>query len=571
MAEQDGRAPHRGPGADRLERAAPFVLAAVTLLGLGLRIPGFLSEWINPDEGIYYSAATWSSWSRFGAELASNVHPPLYFLLLRGLGALGTDIAVLRAPSLVFGVLAIPALFLATRELLGTGAGLLAALLVALSPGAIDQSQVIRPYTAQLAVLGFALFFLARFARRRATCDAVGWGTLLLVSVGLHYGSWLFAAAATGAAGLLLASGRLGGRDALRLGVAELPALAAAGVLFLVHVGPRLLGGEQLHTARATWLRHYFQHDLAGLGAGLVGVLRFWSGAPHDALALLLLAVGLGAAVWRRQWLLASLVVLGVGIGALLSWLALYPFGESRHSTWLVVLLLPCVAAGVTFAVEGGPRRRLAVGALLVLLALFPRPLRVLLRTDGVASHLHHEEVTPRKSVEQAEGFLRDARSRAGVVLVDEETFYVLIPFFHPARLAMRTLRAAQAPKPRWDPASFAGSHLLPDAVISRFPWGAAQVVVVHAWRMRAGPPAAAFETLVDYLRLADEAYPDLGLSRSREASFLFGGWSARFYQGLARFDRAEGIGCVSRFALRPGLGWARIDPARCLESGSSS
>jgi hypothetical protein len=552
---------------DRLRRAAPFVVCAIALLGLLLRLPGLLDYWLNPDEGIYYSTATWPAWERFWAEVSSNAHPPLFFVLMRVVSGLSLDLTALRAPSLVFGVLAIPALYLATRELLGTGAGLLAALGVAVSVGAITQSQVIRPYAMQLSVLGFALWFLARFANRRATRDLVAWGALLWVAVLLHYSSWLAVAAMTGATIVLLGAGRIGRQDALRMLIAQAPAVATMAVLWFGHVATRLIGGDHLRIGRETWLRAFFQDDLAGLWSGLVGLLRYWFGTPHDALAVVVLAVGLGVTVWRRQLLLASLVTFGLGLAAALSLLALYPFGESRHSTYLIALLIPCLANGLRFLVVGRSRWHLAAAAVLVLLALYPQPLRDALGTSAIPLRRKVEHITPRRSLERAELVLSQARATPGVILVDEQTYFALMPLFHPARLEMRTLGRAEAPRSRLDGPKFAGSHTLEDAVISRFRWGAADVVVIHAWRLVGNPRRLSTASHVfDFLRQADQAFPDLRLSQRSDVRLFFAGWGARLYRPLEALDRSLGGGCVSSFAFHRGFGWSQLDAARCLE-----
>jgi len=547
-------------------RAALAAVAGITLLGLLVRLPGFLGYWLNPDEGIYYSAATWDSWSRFWGEVASNAHPPLFFLVIRGVSALSLDFVALRAPSLVCGVLAIPALYLATRALVGTGAGLLAALLVALAPGAIVQSQVIRPYAMQLAVLGFALWLLARFATRRRAADLVGWGALLVIAILLHYGSLVVFAAATGAAVLLLAAGRLGPRDALRLGLAQAPALAVLAVLWVLHVSPRLVGGEHLQAARQGWLRPFFHEDAAGSWWGLVGVLRYGFGVPHDALALLVLALGLGVSVAQRRVLPAGLALLGIGIALALSWLALMPFGESRHSLYLLVVLVPCMADGLRFLVVGRSWRHRAAAVALVLLVVHPQPLRAVLGTRAAPSLASVEHVTPRAVVEQARPLLAEIRASPGVVVVDEQTFYTLVPLFHPARLAMDTVGKARASHLPRDESEDAGGDAAQGEAISRFRWDAAEVLVSHAWRLRAHPRHARREDhVLGFLRRADRAFPELGLAGRRDATLLFAGWGARFYAPLPSWDFGSGGGCVADFELHEGFGWSRLDPSRCL------
>ena len=147
-------------------------------------------------------------------------------------------------------------------------------------------------------------------------------------------------------------------------------------------------------------------------------------------------------------------------------------------------------------------------------------------------------------------------------------TYFVLMPFFHPSRLEMRTLGRSDAPDSSFLHArGFAPSHTVGDAVISRFPWGSAEVVVIHAWRVGGDlrrPESASH--VFGFLRLADRAFPDLGLSQRGDTRIFFAGWSARSYRPLRALDRKLGGGCVVHFEMRKGLGWAQLDSARCLE-----
>ena len=71
-------------------------LIAILVVAVALRLPGLGEWWLNPDEGIYYSILTRLQFTDFIAEVAENAHPPLYYLLLRGLRILTWDFVWLR-------------------------------------------------------------------------------------------------------------------------------------------------------------------------------------------------------------------------------------------------------------------------------------------------------------------------------------------------------------------------------------------------------------------------------------------------------------------------------------------
>ena len=93
-------------------------LLALVILGLVLRLQPALSYWINGDEGIYYFAVH-SGWQQFWQQVEGNAHPPLFYLLLRPIAALGSDPLWLRLPSILFSCLGIWGMYLLARNLGG--------------------------------------------------------------------------------------------------------------------------------------------------------------------------------------------------------------------------------------------------------------------------------------------------------------------------------------------------------------------------------------------------------------------------------------------------------------------
>ena len=80
------------------------LVLGVVAVGLILRLEDFFGWWLNPDEGIYFSTVTQPSRQAFWAEVGSQAHPPLYFLILRWVGYLTQDFAALRFLALASGV-----------------------------------------------------------------------------------------------------------------------------------------------------------------------------------------------------------------------------------------------------------------------------------------------------------------------------------------------------------------------------------------------------------------------------------------------------------------------------------
>ncbi len=122
-------------------------LLLVLLLAFCLRILRLDFQPLWWDEGYSVWFAT-HSLGQMAALTAEDIHPPLYYVLLHGWTWLfGTGPVALRLLSVVFGALAVPAIYLAGRQLTGSRrAALLAAGLLAINPLHVFYSQEIRMY-----------------------------------------------------------------------------------------------------------------------------------------------------------------------------------------------------------------------------------------------------------------------------------------------------------------------------------------------------------------------------------------------------------------------------------------
>ncbi|MFH0920075.1 MAG: glycosyltransferase family 39 protein [Fibrobacterota bacterium] len=93
-------------------------------------------------------------------ECSKDVHPPLYFMLLKSWTQLfGHTENALRSLSVVFGLFSVILLFLIGRRVFGPDTGLLAALILALSVFNVHYSQEVRAYSL-MAFLALASYYL---------------------------------------------------------------------------------------------------------------------------------------------------------------------------------------------------------------------------------------------------------------------------------------------------------------------------------------------------------------------------------------------------------------------------
>jgi mannosyltransferase len=119
----------------------------IVLFGAVLRIAylGYKSLWL--DEAATFTMAT-SSLHAFAREWwAREANATAYYVLDRAWLHFGHSEWMLRFPSAIFGIAAIPAIYVFTKRLFGQPAAWTAALLLAMNPSHIELSQDARAYT----------------------------------------------------------------------------------------------------------------------------------------------------------------------------------------------------------------------------------------------------------------------------------------------------------------------------------------------------------------------------------------------------------------------------------------
>jgi 4-amino-4-deoxy-L-arabinose transferase-like glycosyltransferase len=284
---------------DSTVRKTKALLLGVTLLAFALRLYhlGFQSLWRDEVDAVLFAGRDLPS------ILATFVQPgqngPLYFLSLHfWLAAAGRSEFALRFFSLFFGLLTVPLVYALGRRLLGTAVGLVAALLLAVSPYHVWYSQEGKMYAlvAFLAVLSLYLFSRALAENRW------GWWLGYLAVTGLalyvHFFTPLLILVALA---WFLLSGRLG-RPALGRLVLALAGLALVALPIARWLLPTLL------TPTTTGYTFY--------GLGDMAMALFWAfslgfrpqpGLLPAALFVLLLLAGLvselkPALVKEKRW-----------------------------------------------------------------------------------------------------------------------------------------------------------------------------------------------------------------------------------------------------------------------------
>jgi 4-amino-4-deoxy-L-arabinose transferase-like glycosyltransferase len=124
----------------------------------------FKSLWFD-ELGTLYDAGWGASWlEAIRRPLAVPImpKPPLYFVLTRLFLALGDQVFLLRLPAALLAMLTVPLVFALGRALFNRQVGLVAALLLAVSPLQIRYAQEARMYAALMFLCTLSLFLLWR-------------------------------------------------------------------------------------------------------------------------------------------------------------------------------------------------------------------------------------------------------------------------------------------------------------------------------------------------------------------------------------------------------------------------
>jgi 4-amino-4-deoxy-L-arabinose transferase-like glycosyltransferase len=174
---------------DRQTVVIAILLGLTILLGLGLRGYGLDAQSLWYDEGFSVYLANMDL-SEITARTAADIQPPLYYYLLHGWIALfGDSEAALRSLSALFGILTIPLMYAVAVKLFRSKlAGLLSALLLAVSPLHIWYGQEVRMYSL-LTFLALLSSYLLLWAIEAETPWEIGgfWTAYTLSSIAALY------------------------------------------------------------------------------------------------------------------------------------------------------------------------------------------------------------------------------------------------------------------------------------------------------------------------------------------------------------------------------------------------
>lgn len=339
----------------------------------------------------------------------------LYELVLWPLVRISHGAAMLRAPALVAGLAAVPALWWAGRELVGRRAALLGAALLAVNPFAVWYSQEARPY--MFAVL-FACLSYGCLVRAVAGSDRRWWVGWVAATALLAYSEALGLLLIVPAQAVLVPAG---GREALRragVSLAWLAVLVVPLVYLLVESSRQRNALYGLGHPRAGALFKVAYGYTFGLQTGSVlGLLAVAVAAAAVLLALYRARDRLPSVRELPRHRLTPVFTWALGPIALL-WLVSQVKPAFHHHYLIPVLPGVCLALAVCLLALP---RRAAVGlsALVVALAL--------------AGTFEQSTTSIKARWGEAAGYLEQARRPGDPLLLDTVALLPTLGYAYPA------------------------------------------------------------------------------------------------------------------------------------------
>jgi uncharacterized membrane protein len=339
----------------------------------------------------------------------SDVHPPLYFTFLWGsIRLFGHGEMAVRAPSILFGVLLIPLVYLLGTEAYDRRTGALASIIVAVAPFTVWYSQEARMYSQLMVFSVLALWSQLRVLRRGGWFP---WAVYALSSVAMiatqYFGLWQLLAQQFIFVVVIASRWRREGRPPRLLG-----GWLCAAIPMAVSLAPlALLMKQQFSIDQATG-QAFGAAANAGVGTTSIysiianisdAIIGFHSSAAvADISSFWPLAMLSGLALLGRRAGSVSYLLLVVVVVPFVGMFVLAEFKESlgdvRYLSTTVPVLLLLLARGLTALVTGRRLLAVVVGALIGVLvvgladqqfsAANPRRFdfrQALLRVDAVA------------------------------------------------------------------------------------------------------------------------------------------------------------------------------------------
>ena len=320
--------------------------------GIFVRIWGLWNYAFSPDEVMLSCVAAADSFSALWEGIKVQTNSPLMYGILHLLIMFSKNELLLRCISLIPGAGLIFIFYFLGKKISGTVSGVTMACLCAFGYGAVQISQVVRPYSMLLFFLSGALYFFAACLEKPAKKYLYGYSFCMLLATATHYSAVIYFAA-IGCVWLIRSIIKKKMSAEYRgVIMAHFPPLALFCLLYFFHISHHLGGGGAYGAIKETYLAPLFPQTFSGFiknTADLFGYLYF----PPAAILFMILSILGIIALWRTfRRPLAAAIVLTFTVTIVFTILKLFPFGGSRHSIYLFPMVCLLVGASIQYGFD---------------------------------------------------------------------------------------------------------------------------------------------------------------------------------------------------------------------------
>ncbi|MCX5898584.1 MAG: glycosyltransferase family 39 protein, partial [Proteobacteria bacterium] len=157
------------------------------MAGIFIRIWGLWNYAFSPDEVMLSCVAAADSFSALWEGIKVQTNAPLMYVLLHLLIMLSKNEMLLRCISLIPGAGLIFIFYLLGKKVSGTVSGITMAFLCAFGYGAVQISQVVRPYSMLLLFLSGALYFFVSCLEKPEKKYLLRYSFCMILARATHY------------------------------------------------------------------------------------------------------------------------------------------------------------------------------------------------------------------------------------------------------------------------------------------------------------------------------------------------------------------------------------------------
>ncbi len=332
------------------DRAAArwWAMAGLLAVGLWLRLRTLTAFCLNPDEAMLVHTADEPSLEAVLAAARFHAHPPASYLVLHPLLALGREAGLMRLPALLAGLAMIPLAYWAGRPLVGRRGALAAAALVAVSPGLVELSSVVRSYTEAYACVLVAIGALGRYTSGRGGGFLAVYTVAMVAALSFLYATVVVYTVLGLAMGAWLLATRAGWSRWLAVAASQIPYLAAFLGYFLLHMRPfRQMRAESYVEG---WMEIPFSAAPVRFLLNGADLLKVMAGDALLPLTVLLVVSGAATLARRRRWILLFALAVPLPLAYLLVAGKVLPFGGTRHSLHFFPFVFGLMAVAIAEA-----------------------------------------------------------------------------------------------------------------------------------------------------------------------------------------------------------------------------